>query len=220
MKLVNKGSFYKLKEVFGPSILAGFTSRSILGCLPDDFSRLLPYIGKDFNFSYMNQLHSQQVVLAKEPGIYQADGLFTEKKGSLLVVKTADCLPILLAEKNKWVGVIHLSWQTAKRGVLDNVPFNLAKAKAFAGVGLRNCCYQVGQEFLKYPAFFLSLEKKGKNFFLNPIKFAKSRLISLGLPKDNFIDLKLCSFCSKPPPFSWRREKTNHRTLSFIGISS
>ncbi len=219
MKLEEKKDYFFIKDFFSDSITAGFTKVSVSGNLPFDFQAFLKYIGKESGFSYMNQKHSPQVFSVSQPGVYTADALFSRKKNSFLVVKTADCLPIFLAKQNRWVGVVHMGWRSAKEGILENIPFGLAGCQAVAGVGLRSCCYQVGDEFLGYSQFSPYLRPSSQGFFFDPIEFAKSELIRQGLPEDNFFDLGLCSFCSKHLFFSRRRDKTSSRTLSFIGIN-
>jgi YfiH family protein len=83
------------------------------------------------------------------------DGMVTDTPGLLLAVKTADCLPIILADrKRRAVGVFHAGWRgTVKRIVEKGVgemrkhfgsdPRDLVAA---IGPGVQGCCYEVGEE--------------------------------------------------------------------------
>jgi YfiH family protein len=83
------------------------------------------------------------------------DGLITNTPELLVAVLTADCIPIILADKkNHAVGVFHAGWRgTVKRIVEKGVgemrryfgskPRNLTAA---IGPGVQGCCYQVGEE--------------------------------------------------------------------------
>jgi polyphenol oxidase len=83
------------------------------------------------------------------------DGMVTDTPGLVLAVQTADCLPIILADrKRRAVGVFHAGWRgTVKRIVEKGVgemrrhfgsdPRNLVAA---IGPGVRGCCYEVGEE--------------------------------------------------------------------------
>jgi YfiH family protein len=83
------------------------------------------------------------------------DGLITNTPGLLLAIQTADCLPVILADrKNRAVGVFHAGWRgTVKRIVEKGIgemhrnfgtdPRNLIAA---IGPGVQGCCYQVGEE--------------------------------------------------------------------------
>lgn len=83
------------------------------------------------------------------------DGLITNTPGLLLAVKTADCVPILVADPiRKAIGAFHAGWRgTAARIVEKGVgemlrqfgsdPQNL---RAAIGPCIRRCCYVVGDE--------------------------------------------------------------------------
>jgi YfiH family protein len=83
------------------------------------------------------------------------DGIVTDTPGLLVAVQTADCLPIILADrKRRAVGVFHAGWRgTVKRIVEKGVgemrkhfgsdPRNLVAA---IGPGVQGCCYEVGEE--------------------------------------------------------------------------
>jgi YfiH family protein len=81
--------------------------------------------------------------------------LFTDEPGVLLGVQTADCIPVLVADrKRRAVGAFHAGWRgTVKRIVEEGVgrmrlefgsrPEDLIAAIG-PGVGL--CCYAIGEE--------------------------------------------------------------------------
>src|SRR5882762_2720441 len=83
------------------------------------------------------------------------DGIVTDTLGLLVTVQTADCLPIILADrKRRAVGVFHAGWRgTVKRIVEKGVgemrrwfgsrPRDL---EAAIGPGVHRCCYSVGEE--------------------------------------------------------------------------
>jgi YfiH family protein len=83
------------------------------------------------------------------------DGIVTDTPGLLVAIQTADCLPIILADrKRRAVGVFHAGWRgTVQRIVEKGVgemrkhfksdPRNLVAA---IGPGVQGCCYEVGEE--------------------------------------------------------------------------
>ena len=83
------------------------------------------------------------------------DGIVTDTPALLVTVQTADCLPIILADrKRRAVGVFHAGWRgTVKRIVEKGVgemrkhfksdPRDLVAA---IGPGVQGCCYEVGEE--------------------------------------------------------------------------
>jgi len=86
---------------------------------------------------------------------WSADGLMTGEPGLLLGVKTADCIPILVADrKRRAVAVFHAGWRgTVQRIVESGIgrmrlqfgsrPEDLVAA---IGPGIGPCCYSVGEE--------------------------------------------------------------------------
>jgi YfiH family protein len=88
---------------------------------------------------------------------WKADGLMTDEPGLLLGIRTADCIPILVADrKRRAVAAFHAGWRgTVKRIVESGVgrmrlqfgsrPEDLIAA---IGPGIGPCCYAVGEEVL------------------------------------------------------------------------
>jgi len=114
----------------------------------------------------LRQIHSDLIhrVDAVTAQLLVGDGLVTDTPGLVLAVQTADCLPIILADrKRRAVGVFHAGWRgTVKRIVEKGVgemrkhfgsdPRDLVVA---IGPGIRGCCYEVGEEVrIKFEAQF------------------------------------------------------------------
>ena len=83
------------------------------------------------------------------------DGMITNTPGLLLGIKTADCVPVLVADvKRRAVGAFHAGWRgTAARVVEKGVgemrrqfKSNPRDLRAAIGPCIRKCCYSVGQE--------------------------------------------------------------------------
>jgi YfiH family protein len=108
----------------------------------------------------IRQFHSNLIVLAdpadplrEQPR--KADGLMTDLPGLLLGVQTADCVPVLIADrKRRAVAAFHAGWRgTVKRIVETGIgrmrieygsrPEDLTAA---IGPGIGVCCYAVGEE--------------------------------------------------------------------------
>ncbi|MGD1106563.1 MAG: peptidoglycan editing factor PgeF [Terracidiphilus sp.] len=110
----------------------------------------------------LGQFHSNRIVHAvradasrKHPR--KADGQMTAESGLLLAIQTADCIPVLVADrKRRAVAAFHAGWRgTLKRIVESGVgrmrlafgsrPQDLIAA---IGPGIGLCCYAVGEEVL------------------------------------------------------------------------
>ena len=66
------------------------------------------------SLSSMNQTHSNTVLSVDKSGEYQCDALISKQSGLGLLVKTADCLPILVKSNHK-ISAIHAGWRGASK---------------------------------------------------------------------------------------------------------
>jgi YfiH family protein len=112
----------------------------------------------------LRQIHSDMVHRVDAAEIPSADGaprgdaLFTRGRGVLLVVETADCIPILLADtKRRAVAAIHAGWRGTLRRIAEKTLGRMqmefgTQAKdviSALGPGIGQCCYEVGQDVAK-----------------------------------------------------------------------
>ena len=110
----------------------------------------------------VHQIHSNLVLLASVADASRekprsADGLMTGEPGLLVGIRTADCIPILVADrKRRAVAAFHAGWRgTVKRIVETGVgrmriefgsrPEDLIAA---IGPGIGVCCYAVGEDLI------------------------------------------------------------------------
>ena len=110
----------------------------------------------------IRQIHSNLVVRATAADQFRerpwkADGHIADEPGLLLGVQTADCIPVLVADrKRRAVGAFHAGWRgTVKRIVESGVgrmrlefgsrPEDMVAA---IGPGIGPCCYAIGDEVL------------------------------------------------------------------------
>lgn len=112
----------------------------------------------------LRQIHSDIIHVVGAADIPQGeqapkgDALITREPGVLLVVQTADCIPILLADtKHRAIAAIHSGW----RGTLQRIAAKtLGRMQmefgtrpqdvvAALGPGIAGCCYEVGHEVVK-----------------------------------------------------------------------
>jgi len=105
-----------------------------------------------------HQVHSADVVTVTGPedGGARADGLVTDRPGLALTVLTADCQPVLLADRTAGViGAAHAGWRGALAGILETVLEAMealgarrADIAAVIGPTISQRAYEVGPEFL------------------------------------------------------------------------
>lgn len=167
-----------------------------------------------------------------------ADAMTTGRPGIALGVLTADCTPILFADrKGRAVGVAHAGWKGALGGIIE------ASLAAFARQGVRpnelnaaigptigQANYEVGPEFFdrfiaedKANARFFAASPRSGHHLFNLPGYVKSRLEALGVAAIE--DLGLCTYADEARFFSYRRathrgEPDYGRLISAIVIAA
>ncbi|MCX6566281.1 MAG: peptidoglycan editing factor PgeF [Candidatus Aminicenantes bacterium] len=185
----------------------------------------------------LDQIHSDVVHIIDDvpPVRPRGDALVTNVPGLLLVVKTADCLPLLLMdERLRVVAAIHAGWrgtrsrivQKTVRAMKTRFGTNPADIVAAAGPCIGPACYEVGEdvrrEFLsaEFPDdLFVPAGRPGKYFF--DLEAANAlQLRSAGVPPGPPAGLSACNHCD-PDFHSYRRDHSpSDRMFSFIGLFS
>lgn len=182
------------------------------------------------------QVHSDTVRFLDRPprANLRGDALATGSPGLLLVVKTADCLPVLLADEDRRaVAAVHCGWRGTLAGVLEKTVAGL-KARfgsdprrllAAFGPCIGPACYEVGEDvrgrFLEqgYPGRLLRPVSGRPGKFLFDLAGAnRLQLRRAGLPVRNILAAGVCTHCDPAYP-SYRRDRRRAgRMLSFIGL--
>lgn len=184
----------------------------------------------------LRQVHSDivHVVRAAPDGRLTGDALVTDVSGLLLVVRTADCLPVFLVdEENRAVAAVHCGWRGTKEKVLAKAVEVMtstfrsepAGLKAAFGPAIARGCYEVGAEvkeaFLTagFPAAVFS-ERPGRpdKFLLDLVAANLYLLNRAGVDESRVFVTGGCSHCN-PDFYSYRRDPSERRRLhNFIGL--
>lgn len=187
----------------------------------------------------IRQVHSAAVLQMKEtdadvPGrkLREGDALWTASPGTGVGVRTADCVPVLLAHRSLPVcAAVHAGWRGMAAGViLETVrcieaafgPGAATGLVAAAGPSAKGCCYEIGEEaagpLRACPGGRLRLVKGGSRgkWSADLQLLAVDALVAAGIPPGNVEPAGPCTICS-PRFHSYRREKSlTGRQLSFI----
>jgi hypothetical protein len=170
----------------------------------------------------LKQIHSGIVLDAASPAT-EGDALISDEAGVRVGVKTADCVPILLADPSiPAVAAIHAGWRGSAENITGAAVRQMAarwktrpeNLRAAIGPSIGVCCYEVGPEVA--------------NQFERWMPVTKDR--HLDLPAVNEIQLRAagvtniwksgeCTFCGADRFFSFRRDREQAgRMMSFIGL--
>jgi hypothetical protein len=178
---------------------------------------------------WLRQLHGARVVEA-QPGSLgaEADGAVARGPGRVCAVLTADCLPVLLADKGGTVvGIAHAGWRGLAAGVIENVVRAMGVAPesliAYLGPGIGAAAYEVGIDV--FDALVLANSDAARAFLPHgPGKFladlnlvARQRLMRLGL--GSIHGGNLCTYGDAGRFYSYRRDGVTGRMASLIWIA-
>ena len=163
---------------------------------------------------------------AEETTISGCDALVTATPGMALVIRTADCLPIIMWDPVRRVaGVLHAGWRGLEKCLpmravaLMTQAFGSRTGELWSAIGpaIRSCCYEVGPEFeSRFPAF-VSIRDGRRRCDL--IACATDQLRQAGLPARRSVDSGWCTACDTSRWCSVRKEgDATGRLLSFVMI--
>lgn len=175
------------------------------------------------NLATLKQIHSAACVTAcGRTGILgQGDALLEKEPGAVVAVKTADCIPILLADgRQHAVAAVHAGW----RGTVAQVALQAVDAMsrefgtqpedlyAAIGPGVGKCCYEVG------PEVAVHFGEQGRAH-IDLAEANRRQLSARGIPFERIYMANLCTQCRADEFHSFRRDKEcAGRLYSFAGI--
>ncbi|MGC9420121.1 MAG: peptidoglycan editing factor PgeF [Rhodovulum sp.] len=167
----------------------------------------------------VNQVHSADAVTLDAPpdDRPRADGLVTATPGLALAVLTADCQPVLFADRQAGVvGAAHAGWRGALNGVLEATldameALGASRADTVAVIGptISQRAYEVGPEFLDT---FIAEDPGNARFFASGSgdrvmfdlpAFGLARLRAAGIGQATWT--RHCTYSDPDRFFSYRR---------------
>jgi purine-nucleoside/S-methyl-5'-thioadenosine phosphorylase / adenosine deaminase len=193
---------------------------------------------KGFRPVILDQVHSDIIHCVDAPpdGRLEGDALITSAPGLFLVIKTADCLPVLVVdETRRAVAAVHCGWRGSWKRILEQVVGTLRDRYGSDPAGLLAAlgpcigpeCYEVGSEVRERFAaagfpddLFRPGPSAAGSSFLDIRAANGLGLRRAGLRPENILSLDACTKC-RPELLSYRRDgRTDERMYAFIGLRS
>jgi len=159
-----------------------------------------------------------------------ADGSFTNQKKQVCVVMTADCLPLLITNKQGTVvSALHAGWRGLADGIiaqgissiLKNTACSPSDLSVWLGPAIGPNAFEVGSEVrqiffkkLSCEEAFVPIEAKPDKYMANIYLLAKLSLKALGV-----IDIQggeYCTYHNYKQFYSYRRDGVTGRMASLI----
>jgi len=171
----------------------------------------------------VKQIHSSTCVAAGgRSGILgEGDALLEDRPGSVVAIKTADCIPILLAdERLHGVAAVHAGWRGTVARIAAGAVAEMRERfgtrpedlHAAIGPGIGRCCYEVGPEVAAHFG-----EQGRANIGLSEAN--RRQLEEAGVTIKRIYASNLCTMCRSEEFHSFRRDKeAAGRLYSFAGI--
>jgi YfiH family protein len=243
------GYFSRLSLPGAPAFAAGFTRGALTArdLDPDRAGRALAEAlgAPEAEAVRMDQVHGSAVLTFEKPArerrsgvLGTGDAVLTRQPNVLLLVASADCLPILLADAGTgWIAAVHAGWRGTAARVLDAAldalvargvrPENLSAA---FGPSISRDRYEVGPEVVAalrdayrgvdVPAKAVYGGRDGRAF-VDIAAFNAASLRARGVRADRTTAPGLCTASSPDLP-SWRRDgaRTGRILTGIVGAGA
>ncbi|HVJ30920.1 MAG TPA: peptidoglycan editing factor PgeF [Gammaproteobacteria bacterium] len=176
---------------------------------------------------WLEQVHGVRVLdLDREEGL-QADGAVTSRAGVVCVVMTADCLPVVLCDRDgRRVGVVHAGWRGLLNGVLPAAVAALGDDPegllAWLGPAIGQAAFEVGAEVRD--AFVAGSATASRRF--SPNQRGRWQADLYGLARDSLAAAGVrsvhgggfCTYTEADRFFSHRREAPCGRMAALVWL--
>jgi len=190
-------------------------------------ARLAADIGLPGTPAWLAQVHGTRVVAAGDvmPDATEADASWTDRPGEVCAVLVADCLPVLLCDRDATcVAAAHAGWRGLAGDVLGATVATMPAApqalQAWLGPAIGPAAYEVGDEVRE--AFLAADPGAHAGFGPSPAgrwlaelyALARRRLAALGVAAVH--DGGRCTWSDRERFFSYRRDGLTGRMAALI----
>ena len=190
----------------------------------------------------VKQVHGTEALIVDRP-LSRADrfeggwdALVTNQPGVTVVVRTADCVPVLVYDRRrKAVAAIHAGWRGALAGIVPKTiqamvarfAIQVGDVRISIGPSAGPCCYEVDEAVLEplrrarqdWPA--LLHDDRGANARLDLKTLVRRQSAEAGIPLEHISVVNVCTICHPALFYSYRREgRVNGTMLSGIELMS
>ena len=181
-----------------------------------------------------HQVHGNRIAVVGQADagtvVSETDGLITSERGLYLMLRFADCVPVLLYDPvRQAVGLAHAGWQGTLAGVaaraaqamVRQLGCRMVDLRAAVGPSIGPCCYEVGPKVVEATAaafpdapWLLTRRQANGHAHLDLWAANATQLAQLGVGQIE--TARLCTACRADLFFSHRAERG--RTGRFAAI--
>jgi YfiH family protein len=146
-----------------------------------------------------------------------------------VAVKTADCVPILLADSvNRVVAAVHAGWRGTVQEIVrltiermeDRFGTKPEDIVAEVGPSIGPCCFEVGPEVARqFSKWNSALANRNRKEHLDLGDINCAQLCKAGVPAQHIRQIGLCTMCEPKLFHSYRRDReAAGRMMSWIRV--
>lgn len=181
------------------------------------------------SISWLQQVHSTTAIDAEKGELQLADASYTSQTGIGCVVMTADCLPLLICQRQgQEVAAIHAGWRGLLDGVIEKAIRSMQSAPeellVWLGPAISGKNYEVGpeiyQQFVSHApqaaSAFTPSSRNSHHYMANLYTLAKQRLERLGVHVNAIYGGNYCTYVDNSQFYSYRRDGETGRMASLI----
>jgi hypothetical protein len=180
---------------------------------------------------WLTQVHGTRVInLDSTPASTEADASIATRAGVVCAIMTADCTPVLLADRyGRVVGAAHAGWRGLASGVLAATVNAMRDAGAedilaWLGPGIGPQAFEVGEDVVDAFAHlhadqpvFRALDGRPGKFLADLPELARRALAGVGVTQ--VAGGEHCTVSDPERFYSFRRDRTTGRMASMIWLS-
>lgn len=166
---------------------------------------------------WRKQAHGDNILAAQggvgaSKGCPDADAYITDEKNLPIAIRTADCVPVFIFDPRcRVIGLAHAGWRGTYKAIAaktvqkmhEKYASQASSLKIVLGPSIRECCYQVGEEFRDY--FPTHVQDREGFLYADMIGANRDQLLQAGVRQENILDSGICTCCNKNY-FSFRRD--------------
>ncbi len=166
---------------------------------------------------WRKQIHGDDILVAlggagASKSLADADAYITHEKNLPIAIRTADCVPVFIFDPlRRVIGLVHAGWRGTYKAIAAKTVQKMREKyasqpsdlKIVLGPSIRECCYQVGEEFRDY--FPAHVKDRGGYLYADVTGVNRDQLLQAGVRQENIFDSGACTCCNKNY-FSFRRD--------------
>lgn len=197
----------------------------------DDLTKVLLDL-KINSYYEVNQIHSNLVHIVDDKYQNKLDGdaMITNIPYKALVIKTADCMPILAYDrKNRVIGTVHSGW----KGTLNNIigvtlnkminefNSNPTDIEIYLYPYIKQCHFEIKEDV--YNQFSNRIKNiaeytktKDDKYYLDLLEIVVKDALDKGIKKENITDHSVCTYCYHEIFKSYRYNQTSDRNYLLV----